>query len=124
MQADDPLLSVFGDGDMVFHWHEDTFELPEGATVLGTGDEVHLQAFRIGDHAWGMQFHFEIDRAELELWLEVAGDDVVRAWGKTPAQVREESDRYLAIQEGRALEVFGRFADVVLAAETDRSAPV
>lgn len=122
--ADDPLMSVFRDGDMVFHWHEDTFDLPEGATVLGTGDVVDLQAFRIGDHAWGMQFHFEIDRAELELWLEAAGEDVVRAWGKPTAQVLEEADRYLATQEERATELFGRFGDVILATREDRSATV
>jgi GMP synthase-like glutamine amidotransferase len=120
--ADDPLMSVFREGDMVFHWHEDTFELPEGATVLGTGDDVHLQAFRIGGHAWGMQFHLEIDRAELELWLDAAGEDVVRAWGKTTARVLDEADRYLATQEERATRLFGRFGDVILAAGEDRSA--
>ena len=120
--ADDPLMSVFREGDMVFHWHEDTFELPEGATTLGTGDDVHLQAFRIGDHAWGLQFHFEIDRAELELWLDAAGEDVVRAWGKTTARVLEEADRHLSTQEERATELFGRFGDVVLATVEDRSA--
>jgi GMP synthase-like glutamine amidotransferase len=118
--ADDPLMSVFRDGDMVFHWHEDTFDLPEGATVLGTGDDVHLQAFRIGDRAWGVQFHFEIDRAELELWLAAAGEDVVRAWGKTTAQVLEESDRFLDTQEARAVELFGRFGDVVRSADRER----
>jgi GMP synthase-like glutamine amidotransferase len=120
--ARDPLMSAFREGDMVFHWHEDTFELPEGATILGTGDLVHLQAFRIGDLAWGMQFHFEVDRPELELWLDVAGDDVVRAWGKTTSQVLEESDRFHATQERRALEVFGRFGDVALTTRADRSA--
>jgi GMP synthase (glutamine-hydrolysing) len=109
----DPLMSVFRDGDMVFHWHEDTFELPDGAVVLGIGDPVRLQAFRIGGLAWGTQFHFELDRAELELWLEAAGEDVVRAWGKTSAAVLDEADRHLATQEARANEVFGRFADVV-----------
>jgi GMP synthase (glutamine-hydrolysing) len=118
--ADDPLMSVFRDGDMVFHWHEDTFDLPEGATVLGTGDDVHLQAFRIGDRAWGVQFHFEIDRAELELWLAAAGEDVVRAWGKTTAQVLEESDRFLETQEERAVALFGRFGDVVRSADRER----
>ena len=29
--ADDPLMSVFDDGDVVFHWHEDTFDLPRTA---------------------------------------------------------------------------------------------
>ncbi len=117
----DPVLSVFREGDMVFHWHEDTFELPDGATVLVTGDVVHLQAFRIGERAWGTQFHFEVDRAELELWLGAAGEDVVRAWGKTSAQVLDESDRFHAIQEQRAIDLFGGFGDVVRAASTTRS---
>lgn len=111
--ADDPLMSVFQDGDMVFHWHEDTFDPPDGATILGTGDDVHLQAFRIAALAWGLQFHFEIDRAELEIWLEAAGEDVVQAWGKTSAEVLDEADRFLATQESRAMEVFGRFGELV-----------
>jgi GMP synthase (glutamine-hydrolysing) len=110
---DDPLLSAFSEGDMVFHWHEDTFELPDGSTVLATGDEVHLQAFRIGELAWGTQFHFEVDRPELEHWLELAGEDRVRAWGKSSSEVLAEADRYLPAQESRAREVFRRFAAVV-----------
>src|SRR5262245_37808603 len=42
--ADDPLFSVFDEGDVVFHWHEDEFELPVGATLLARGDEVETQA--------------------------------------------------------------------------------
>jgi GMP synthase (glutamine-hydrolysing) len=112
----DPLLSVFDEGDMVFHWHEDTFELPYGADVLATGAEVRLQAFRIGDHAWGTQFHFEVDRPELELWLDAAGDDVVRAWGATREQLLADADRFLPEQERRARELFARFGDVIIEA--------
>jgi GMP synthase (glutamine-hydrolysing) len=119
--ARDPILSAFEDGGMVFHWHEDTFELPEEAEVLATGDDVHLQAFRIGDHAWGTQFHLEIDRAELELWLRAAGDDEVRAWGKTAPQVLDEADRFLGIQEEWAIDAFGRFADIVRSVSASRS---
>lgn len=111
--ADDPLLSVFEDGDMVFHWHEDTFELPEGATLLATGDDVPVQAFRYGDAAWGLQFHFEVDRPELEVWLKSAGEDEVRSWGKTSEQVLEEADRYLDGHEERARQLFGRFWAIV-----------
>ena len=105
--ADDPLLSVFRDGDRVFHWHEDTFELPEGATLLATGDQVHLQAFRFDELAWGRQFHFEVDRAELEQWLRSAGEDVVRAWGSTTASLLEQADRWLEAQEARAQRCSG-----------------
>jgi GMP synthase (glutamine-hydrolysing) len=111
--ADDPLLSVFADGDMVFHWHEDTFPLPDGATLLATGDEVPVQAFRYGASAWGLQFHFEVDRAELDLWLKTAGDDTVRQWGKTSEQIRDEAQRYLDDHERRARELFRRFGALV-----------
>jgi GMP synthase (glutamine-hydrolysing) len=112
----DPLVSVFGDGDMVFHWHEDTFGLPEGATLLATGDLVPMQAFRYGDAAWGIQFHLEVDRAEVGLWLEIAGEDEVLAWGKTAEQVRQETERYIDGHEARARELFGRFWELVRAA--------
>ncbi len=111
--AADPIGAVLRDGDMVFHWHEDTFELPEEAAILATGDEVHLQAFRIGELAWGLQFHFEVDRPELERWLQAAGEDVVRAWGKTTEQVLDEADRFMPAQEARGIEIFRRFAGVI-----------
>jgi GMP synthase (glutamine-hydrolysing) len=111
--ADDSLLSVFEDGDVVFHWHEDTFELPSGATLLATGDEVRMQAFRYGDAAWGTQFHFEVDRAEMDLWLKTAGDDEIRAWGKPAEQIRAEADRHIDGHERRARALFRRFWDIV-----------
>jgi len=111
--TDDALMSVFRDGDEVFHWHEDTFPLPEGATLLATGDEVPMQAFRYGSAAWGLQFHFEVDRAELDLWLKTAGEDTVKAWGTTTEQVQEEAGRFIDGHESRARELFGRFWAVV-----------
>ena len=61
--ADDPLLAHYEPDDHVFQWHMDTFTLPDGAELLVTGDGVHHQAYRVGDRTWGVQFHFEIDRA-------------------------------------------------------------
>jgi GMP synthase (glutamine-hydrolysing) len=111
--ADDPLLSVFSDGDVVFHWHEDTFDLPEDATLLATGDVVRTQAFRYGDRAWGTQFHLEVDRAEIDLWLKTAGDEGVRTWGTTHQVMEAETDRFIDGHEERARTLFRRFWDVV-----------
>ena len=113
--AEDRLLSHYGDGDRVFQWHMDTYALPEGAILLAEGDQVRHQAFRVGDLAWGVQFHFEIDAPELEQWLDAFAKegDLLAAWGKTPAQVRDEAARYLAEHERRGAEVFRRFASVV-----------
>jgi GMP synthase (glutamine-hydrolysing) len=111
----DPVLGHFVDGDMVFQWHMDTFELPPGATRLATGDRVTNQALRLGPAAWATQFHLEIDAAEAHLWLRSFADesgDLAAEWGKSEAQVRDEIDRLMPAHEVRGREVFRRFVDV------------
>jgi GMP synthase (glutamine-hydrolysing) len=111
---DDPLLSFLGEQEMVLQWHEDTHELPEGATLLATGDRIPVQAYRLGDLAWGVQFHLEVDATELGWWLEVADGqvDLPAVWGKSADQIRSESALHIAAQEARGREIFRRFADV------------
>jgi len=108
----DPLIGVYESGDRVFHWHEDTFDLPEGATLLASSDEVRNQAFRYGDRAWGVQFHVEVTEPVLEGWLAAAGE-IDPKWGKTLEVLREENRRYLADEEKKARELVRRFAGVI-----------
>jgi GMP synthase (glutamine-hydrolysing) len=110
--AADPLMSVFSDGDMVFQWHRDTMELPQGAQLLGTGDRVPIEAYKVGAVAWGLQFHFEIDSDELEMWLEEASAfmDIQEVWGKSAHAIRVEAESHMAGHEARGAEVFARFA--------------
>ena len=115
----DPLVAAWREGDMGFHWHMDTFELPAGTDLLATGDGVPNQAYRVGDRTWGIQWHFEIDQAELELWLEEyarAGGDIAEDWGKTNEQVRDEAARYMATHEAKGRRTFGAFVEQVRAA--------
>jgi GMP synthase (glutamine-hydrolysing) len=112
--ANDPLLSHYEDGDMVFQWHMDTFELPAGAELLATGDKVPNQAYRVNERTWGVQYHFEIDRAEVEMWLAAFAKqaDLASTWGKSNDQVREEADLHLARHERKGRETFRRFVHV------------
>lgn len=110
--AEDPVVAHYVDGDMVFQWHMDTFALPPGADLLATGDDVAHQAYRLGDTTWATQFHFEIDRAEIELWTGEVADTVEADWGKTPAQLFAEADRHQAAHEAKGAETFRRFAKV------------
>jgi GMP synthase (glutamine-hydrolysing) len=108
----DPVLEHYADGDMVFEWHMDTFVLPEGATLLVAGDDVTHQAYRIGDTTWATQFHCEIDRAEMELWIGEVADTVEAEWGKSPAALRHEADRHQTAHEVKGAEVFRRFVTI------------
>jgi GMP synthase (glutamine-hydrolysing) len=66
----DPLFAGFHtDHQTVIHWHEDTFDLPVGATLLATSDITPNQAFRYGHRAYGLQYHIEIDDNTLDIWL-------------------------------------------------------
>ncbi len=105
----DPLAAVFAPGDPVFQWHEDTWELPGGASLLLTGERVRNQGFRAGPGAWGFQFHLEVDRRGLDAWLDLSGPELERVWGTSASEVRRQADRHLPAHEARGREVFARF---------------
>jgi GMP synthase (glutamine-hydrolysing) len=109
----DPLLGAFHSGDRVFQWHEDTFDLPDGAELLAAGDDVQVQAFRIGRNAWGVQFHFEVDAAGVDAWLRVAEPSLERVWKRSADDVREELRLYLDAQQQRSRPLFKAFARLV-----------
>ena len=109
----DVLLSAVQTGDQVFQGHEDTFDLPAGAELLVAGDDVPIQAFRLGRNAWGVQFHFEVDAAGVEAWLRVAEPTLSRVWKRTADDVREELRIYLDAQQQRARALLEAFADQV-----------
>ncbi|MGE5177236.1 MAG: type 1 glutamine amidotransferase [Hyphomicrobiales bacterium] len=64
----DPVLGGACDRLPVIHWHGDTFELPEGATLLARSARYPNQAFRVGASVYGLQFHVETTRAMAEAW--------------------------------------------------------
>jgi GMP synthase-like glutamine amidotransferase len=43
----------------VFHWHGETFDMPQGATRIARSAECENQAFQLGDSVIGLQFHLE-----------------------------------------------------------------
>jgi GMP synthase (glutamine-hydrolysing) len=66
--ADDPVLGPTGSRLPAMHWHHDTFDLPAGATWVARSAAYRHQAFRVGERAWGLQFHVEVDAALAAAW--------------------------------------------------------
>lgn len=64
-----------------FQWHHDSFDLLAGAVLLATSPACPHEAFRVGDSAWGVQFHPEVTEEIIRCWC---------AWDKSTAGRVEE----------------------------------
>jgi len=71
----DPVLGVLPRRTEAFQWHHYTFEIPSGATELARSD-VCTQAVRVGERAWGIQFHAEVTLEMVRAWTAEDPDDL------------------------------------------------
>jgi GMP synthase-like glutamine amidotransferase len=83
--AADPVFSALPDRFEGLLWHHYAHELPEGAAALAHS-AASLQAFRLGDAVWGVQFHPEVTEPQLERWLGDESDPP-----PDPARLRTET---------------------------------
>jgi GMP synthase (glutamine-hydrolysing) len=72
-----------------------------------------MQAFRLRDAAWGVQFHPEVTEEELDVWFDLARRSLQPEWGRSADELRDEARRLLPAQQDRARDLFSRFAAVV-----------
>jgi len=110
----DPVLGALPRRLDAFQWHYYTYELPEGAVELAASP-VARQAFRIGDRTWGIQFHAEITRGMLELWVDEGAAELP----KPAAVIAEETDELLAGWNAQGRRLCDAFLDVAAAIGTD-----
>jgi GMP synthase (glutamine-hydrolysing) len=105
--ADSPLREL---GEPVLHWHGDTFDLPEGAVHLASTSACRNQAFALGAHTLGLQFHPEVTGEAQESWLVGHAHEIAHTPGVTALDLRAAGQRQTgAARQGRAF--FGRWLD-------------
>lgn len=82
-----PVMARFGSRTYAVQWHQDAIEtLPPGAVLLASGARYRHQAFRLGEAAWGLQYHPEVTGRDFAAWLADGAQAVVLA-GADPAVV-------------------------------------
>ncbi len=73
-----PVFSGFPDRFMAFHWHGDTFHLPEGAVRTAFSEACAVQAFSYNQgRVIGLQFHLESSRESIRLLLDNCREELV-----------------------------------------------
>jgi GMP synthase-like glutamine amidotransferase len=76
---------TFPDIVEVFHWHGETFELPEQAVLLASSEACTHQVFQISRNVIGMQCHLETTPESARKIIENCRDDIQEAKFVQPA---------------------------------------
>ena len=118
--ASDPVFAGLGLPRPTLQWHGDTFDLPDGATLLASSPAYPHQAFRVGRVAYGVQFHLEVTAAMAEEWAHVpayasAARDVLGDGGLDRLLAAHAATMDEMLADGRAL--FSRWVDLWAAAD-------
>lgn len=97
----DPLFKELDKTLHVFQLHGDAAHPPEDVTLLATGPHCKYQAVKVGEHAYGLQCHFELTKEMLELWIAEDNDlnelceDTLRAEFATYKEHHQKHSRQL-----------------------------
>jgi GMP synthase (glutamine-hydrolysing) len=109
----DPVLGPFAGPVAVFQWHQDTFDLPEAATLLFSGGGFH-QAFRYGRTVYGTQFHFEVTEQDVAAWIDATPPNRLQGhWGRSREELLREVSMRLPAQQEIGREAFRGFAKLL-----------
>jgi len=92
----DPLFASAPESLSVFHWHGDTFTLPEGAVLLASSQKYAHQAFRFGSRAYGFQFHVEPDADTWAAWRDHLPKDLIDESVTKRLQLEEAGKKIIA----------------------------
>ena len=85
----------------VFHWHGETFDIPQDAVRLARSFLYQNQAFRYGRDAYAFQFHIEVKKEMIYAWLK---DEPVDG-----TELRRITEALYEDYQGRAMNFYRSF---------------
>lgn len=81
-----------------FHWHGDTFDIPEGAIHIAKSKACENQGFIYDDHVVALQFHLEITEQSAEALIDNCHNDIKEGpFIQTPAEILSDRERFTKI---------------------------
>jgi GMP synthase (glutamine-hydrolysing) len=93
----------------VVAWHQDTFDPPPGATLLGSTDR-YRHAFRVG-RTLAIQAHPEAGLDVVDGWLAAGGREQLEEAGIDPEEVRARVAVSAKVQKEMSLRLFRAWVD-------------
>lgn len=102
------LFSRFQNPFTVFHWHSDTFDLPEGSIRLASSENYQNQAFQY-KCAIGLQFHLEVNEDMVNLWLDNTEERLKEVPYIDPQKIRSDIDENIPIVKSNMKNFYNNF---------------
>jgi len=97
-----------------YHWHGETFSIPESAECIWASAHCGNQAFVLGGLHFGMQCHIEMTAELIESWCDTGVEEIERNLNRspavqTPAEMRENLAGRLEALHAVADRVYDRW---------------
>ncbi len=118
--AQHPLFAGLPERSPFLQWHRaEVRRPPHGAKVLATSPRCAIQAIAVGERAFGLQCHAEVDAATLDEWLGLPGvvEVLAQALGRDgPARFADEARAQMAACNRAAWQLYANFMALLPAA--------
>lgn len=108
ISSDSTFFSGFQNPFTVFHWHGDTFDLPQGALRLASSEHYPNQAFQYKS-AIGLQFHLEVNEEMVNLWLDNTEEKLQKIPYINPQEIRSEINENISIVKSNMKNFYNNF---------------
>jgi GMP synthase-like glutamine amidotransferase len=97
---------------MAFHWHGDSFGIPEGAVLQGASAGCAHQGFMAGNRVIGLQYHLEATQKSIGALVDNCGNEIVPGPYVRPVEkIRQDTGTFYATANGLAAQLLDRWIE-------------
>lgn len=101
VDSDSEVAEAFPRQFMAFHWHQDTFGIPEGAQCILKSEGCDHQGFMMDDRVCGFQCHLEANQRTVDIFMMVSKmHQQSGIFVQSEPMIRHGAGLYLAKQTG------------------------
>ncbi len=109
----DPFFKGFQQGEPIYHWHGDMFEVPAGAQLLATASGCPHQAIKVGKNAYGLQFHVEVTDKSIKEWCDEYIEKDIPGRRDHAKSMLDDYWKYKSSFERQAQTIYQNFLGIV-----------
>ena len=93
-----PIAQILQECAEVFHWHGDTFALPEGAVLIARSEACAHQAFILNQQIYAFQFHLETTKASAAALIQHCTEDLdTSTYVQSAEEILGDAEKFTAI---------------------------